>query len=94
MRKTLFQIAVRCIRLSNRMRKKYLKGLVNKKPKKKIIISVIPLFVKTMFACVKGQRLYQKDEGYESQIAYLERVLAARKRDRKRSSRALETVLV
>ena len=92
LRKVLFQVAVRCVCLPNRMRKKYLQGLVNNKPKKKAIVSVIPLFVKTMFACVKEQRLYRKDEGYESQIAYLERVLNSRKRDRKRSSRALESV--
>ncbi|MFQ6091331.1 MAG: hypothetical protein ACE5OR_01405 [bacterium] len=46
-----------------------------------------------MFACLKGQRPYQKDEGCEQQIAHLEAMLARRRRDRKRGHRVLEAAL-
>ena len=57
------------------MRKKYLDGSIDKKSKKRVIVSVIPLFVKIMFVCVKEQRLYQKDEGHESRIVCLDKAI-------------------
>lgn len=94
LRKVLFQIVVRAIRMNGPIRRKYLSLLLKGNHRVKAIVSTIPLFVRIMFSVLKDKRIYFKTEEFDDEIAYLEEKLNRSPKSKTRVRRTPELELV